>query len=63
MFLRVLDTPLELVQHEQSAKRKNCNMQRVQQWEECKMKTLQLVKVHNEIVQNVKRVQDEKRAT
>lgn len=63
MFLRVLDTPLELVQHEQSAKRKNCNMQRVQQWKECKIKTLQLVKVHNEIVQNVKRVQDEKRAT
>ena len=55
MFAVVLATPLEIMQHEQSATRKLQHAKSAT-GEECKMKTLQYVKVQHEIVQHIKRV-------
>ena len=59
MFVLVLAAPLEIVQHEERATGKKCNVIRVQQ-EKNATKTLQLVKVLHEIVQYIRRVQHER---
>ena len=52
MFVGVLATPLNIVQHEQSATGKKLQHVESATGEECKMKTVQHVKVQHEIMHN-----------